>query len=64
MRTNIVIDDELMARAMDAAEAATKRETVETALRLLIAMKAQEGLRSLRGGLAWEGDLESMRLDG
>lgn len=33
MRTNIVIDDELMARAMRALGTRTKRETVELALR-------------------------------
>lgn len=63
MRTNIVIDDELMKRAMRACGAKTKREAVETALRLMVGLKQQEGIRSLRGKLKWEGDLETMRRD-
>jgi Arc/MetJ family transcription regulator len=63
MRTNIVIDDELMKQAMRASGAATKREAVETALRLLVGLKRQERIRRLRGKLKWEGDLDTMRRD-
>ena len=63
MRTNIVIDDRLMKRAMRAAGTATKRETVERGLKLLVRLKAQEGLRAIRGKLRWEGDLDAMRRD-
>ena len=63
MRTNIVIDDNLMQQAMRASGAATKREAVETALRLLVELKRQERIRRLRGKLKWEGDLETMRRD-
>jgi Arc/MetJ family transcription regulator len=63
MRTNIVIDDELMKQAMRASGAATKREAVETALRLLVGLKPQERIRGLRGKLKWEGDLDAMRRD-
>jgi Arc/MetJ family transcription regulator len=63
MRTNIVIDDELMRRAMRASGARTKREAVETALRLMVGLKQQERLRRLRGKLKWEGDLDAMRSD-
>jgi Arc/MetJ family transcription regulator len=61
MRTNIVIDDDLMKRAMRASGARTKRQTVEAALRLLVRLKAEEGMRELRGKLLWEGDLKAMR---
>jgi Arc/MetJ family transcription regulator len=61
MRTNIVIDDELMRQAMRASGARTKRETVEAALRLLVKLKAQERMRVLRGKLHWEGDLKAIR---
>lgn len=64
MRTNIVIDDQLMKQAMRASGASTKRETVEAALRLLVGLKRQERLRRLRGKLKWEGDLDAMRRDG
>jgi Arc/MetJ family transcription regulator len=63
MRTNIVIDDELMERAMRASGATTKREAVESALRLLVRLKQQEQIRRLRGKLKWEGDLKAMRRD-
>lgn len=64
MRTNIVIDDALMKRAMRASGAKTKREAVEHALKLLVTLKSQERLRRLRGKLKWEGDLDAMRRDG
>lgn len=61
MRTNIEIQDSLMAEAMAAAGAQTKRETVERALHALIQLEKQEQLRQLRGQLPWDGDLEAMR---
>lgn len=63
MRTNIVIDDQLMARAMKLSGLKTKRETVESALELLVALKRQEGIRKARGKYRWEGDLDAMRRD-
>jgi len=63
MRTTMVIDDRLMRRAMRASGAATKRETVEMALRLLLGLKEQERIRSARGKLRWDGDLGAMRRD-
>jgi Arc/MetJ family transcription regulator len=63
MRTNIVIDDDLMKRAMRASGAKTKREAVEAALRLMVQLKQQEKMRELRGKLHWEGDLDAMRRD-
>ncbi len=63
MRTNIVIDDDLMKRAMRASGAKTKREAVERSLELMVRLKAQESMRELRGKLHWEGDLKAMRRD-
>lgn len=63
MRTNIDIDDELMARARELGGFGTKKETVEEGLKLLIAMKRQESIRALRGSMHWEGDLDAMRRD-
>jgi Arc/MetJ family transcription regulator len=63
MRTNIDIDDELMAQAMQASGLTTKRETVEAGLRLLIKLKAQQRIKRYRGKLRWEGDLDQMRRD-
>ena len=63
MRTNIVIDDALIAEAMQLSGARTKREAVEQSLRLLVQLKRQERLRTTRGKLKWVGDLEAMRRD-
>ena len=64
MRTNIVIDDELLERAMSATGAKTKREVVELGLAALVRLKEQEEIRGLRGKLRWTGDLDEMRRDG
>jgi len=61
MRTNIEIDDALMREAMEAAKTTTKRATVESGLRLLIATGTQIGLRQLRGRVKWEGNLDGSR---
>ena len=61
MRTNIVIDNALMRQAMKATGLSTKKAVVEEGLRLLVRVKGQEGIRRLRGKVAWEGDLSAMR---
>jgi Arc/MetJ family transcription regulator len=61
MRTNIDIDDKLMKQAMKAANAATKKATVEAALRQIVQLKKQEGIRKLFGKVQWDGDLDAMR---
>ena len=63
MRTNIVIDDALMNEAKMVSGFHTKRETIESALKLLIKVKSQSCIKKYRGKLRWEGDLESMRRD-
>ena len=63
MRTNIVIDDDLMTSAMTATGAATKREVVELGLKTLLRLERQKELRQLRGRVDWAGDLETMRTD-
>ncbi|VAX05465.1 hypothetical protein MNBD_GAMMA26-1570 [hydrothermal vent metagenome] len=61
MRTNIVIDDELMANAFKATGLTTKKDVVEQGLKLLVMRKKQQGIRNLRGKVTWEGDLDEMR---
>lgn len=63
MRTNIVIDDDLMNNAIMASGLKTKREAVELGLRILINLKEQEDIKRLRGKLKWDGNLEEMRTD-
>lgn len=61
MRTNIVIDDDLMTKAQKATGLSTKREIIEQGLMLLIRRKKQQAIRDLRGTVTWEGDLDEMR---
>lgn len=61
MRTNIVIDDELIERAMQLTGLPTKKATVEAGLKLLVEVKGQAGVRRLRGRVKWEGDLGESR---
>ena len=63
MRTNVVIDDDLMARALRSGGHQTKRSTIEAGLRLLVQMNSQKKLRGLRGKVTWDGDLDEMRKD-
>lgn len=63
MRTNIVIDDNLMRDVLRASGLKTKREAVEEGLRTLLRLKRQEEIRKFRGKLAWKGNLEKMRSD-
>ncbi len=61
MRTNIVIDDKLMDEALKLTGLKTKKEVVEEGLKTLILIRKQAKLKSLRGKLKWEGDIEKMR---
>ncbi len=63
MRTNIVIDDGLIRRAMRVTGLKTKKAVVEEGLKLLVRLKDQEAVRAWRGKLRWEDDLEAMRTD-
>ncbi|ASK27823.1 type II toxin-antitoxin system VapB family antitoxin [Neisseria chenwenguii] len=61
MRTNIVINEELMNEALSLSGLPSKREAVEAGLRLLVQQMRQQQLRKLRGALVWEADLKEMR---
>jgi Arc/MetJ family transcription regulator len=63
VRTNVVIDDKLMSRALRSSGCRTKRSAIESGLRLLVQVNSQKTLRLLKGKIAWEGDLEDMRRD-
>jgi Arc/MetJ family transcription regulator len=63
MRTNIEIDDALMAEAQALSGAKSKRETVEEALQLLVRIRRQDAIKDLQGLYRWEGDLDDMRTD-
>ena len=56
MRTNIDIDDDLMAQAMKAGPYKTKKDAVEAGLKLLARQAAYREILKWRGKLKWEGD--------
>ncbi len=63
MRTNIVIDDSLIAEALALTGLKTKREAVELALKTLVELRRQQNIRQFRGQLKWDGDLNKLRGD-
>ena len=63
MRTNVVIDDKLMADALKASGARSKREAVELGLKTLLQVGRQAEVRRLKGKVNWAGDLDAMRRD-
>ncbi|HUK10437.1 MAG TPA: type II toxin-antitoxin system VapB family antitoxin [Stellaceae bacterium] len=62
MRTNIEIDAVLIAKAIRASGAKTKRAAVEAGLRLLVKLKEQEDILHLAGKVRWRGNLDRSRL--
>ena len=63
MRTNVVIDDQLMKEALELSGFRTKKAAIEAGLRLLVRFSRQAKVRDFRGKLQWTGDLEKMRTD-
>jgi Arc/MetJ family transcription regulator len=63
MRTNVVIDDELMESALRVSGLRTKKDAIEEGLKLLVQLKSQESIMRFRGKLKWSGSLDEMRLD-
>ena len=64
MRTNIIIDDNLMQQTLQATGIKTKKEAVEQGLKLLLQKSQQQKIRDLRSKLHWEDDLVEMRTTG
>jgi Arc/MetJ family transcription regulator len=61
MRTNIEIDDDLMAEAQKAAGLANREQTVEEALRLMIRLRRQQEVGVAFGKYRWGGNLGQSR---
>ncbi len=61
MRTNIEIDDTLMAEAQKASGQPTKKQTVEEALRLLVRLRRQGEVGTAFGKYRWRGNLARSR---
>lgn len=58
MRTNIVIDDELMKTAMVVSDIRTKKGVVEQALREFVARRTRKNLGDLRGKIRFADDYD------
>jgi Arc/MetJ family transcription regulator len=63
MRTNIVLNDDLVKEGFELTEAKTKRELVDLALRELVQRRRRMDILTLAGKVEWEGDLKEMRRD-
>ncbi len=62
MRTNIDLDDELMAEAMRYADVSTKKDVVHLALREFVAVRRRRDVRELRGTVGIRPDYDHKRL--
>jgi Arc/MetJ family transcription regulator len=56
MRTNIVIEDNIMQAAMQAGGFRTKKDAVEAGLQLIARKAVYERIRALRGKISWTDD--------
>ena len=63
MRTNVVLDDDLVRSALSLSGFKTKKKAIEEGLKLLIQLNRQKRVKSFRGKLKWAGNLNKMRAD-
>lgn len=63
MRTNVVVDDNLMTSALKASGLKTKKDAIEEGLKLLVQVRSQKAIKGFRGKLKWSGNLDAMRTD-
>ena len=63
MRTNVVLDDNLINAALKLTGFQTKKKAIEEGLKLLIHVHEQSKIKQYRGKLSWVGDLDDMRAD-
>ncbi len=62
MRTNIVIDDELMKEAFSVSRATTKKDLIHEALREMIRLKKRKDLTELSGRISFYPGFEHKEL--
>lgn len=61
IRTNIVLDDEVIQEAKSLTSLKTKKDVIDLALRELVKNLKKKKLLTLRRRGLWEGNLEEMR---
>ncbi len=62
MRTNVVLDDEIVKTAFKYSRAKTKKELINEALRELIASRQKLDLRDLRGKIEFSDNYDYKKL--
>ncbi|MEM6829137.1 MAG: type II toxin-antitoxin system VapB family antitoxin [Bacteroidota bacterium] len=60
-RTNIVLDTELVQKAMELTQLSTLKDVVHHALEEVIKMKERKKMLELKGKVDWSGSLDDMR---
>ena len=63
MRTNVVLDDDLVRSALKLSGYKTKKRAIEEGLKLLVQVNRQKKIKEFRGKLKWTGNLHRMRAD-
>jgi Arc/MetJ family transcription regulator len=63
MRTNVVLDDDLVKSALSLSGLKTKKKAIEEGLKLLVQVNRQKKIKDFRGKLKWTGNLNRMRTD-
>jgi len=63
MRTNVVLDENIINTALKIGGFKTKKAAIENALKLFIHVKGQQKIKNLKGKIKWEGNLNEMRRD-
>lgn len=61
MRTNIVLDDQLVKEGLRLTNAKTKKDLVNMALKELVEKRQRKRLLEYAGRVRWEGDLDKQR---
>lgn len=62
MRTNIVIDDDLLDEAFSVSQAATKKELVHEALKALVQLRKRKDLTELAGKIRFHKGFDHKKL--
>ena len=63
MRTNVIVDDNLMTSALKASGLKSKKDAIEEGLKLLVQVRSQKAIKGFRGKLKWSGNLDATRTD-
>jgi Arc/MetJ family transcription regulator len=60
-RTNIVLNEDLVAQGLQLTGLKTRRQLVDHALHEMVRHRRQKEILSLKGKIDWQGDLSTLR---